>query len=138
MQVPGNDQKSFQPSHSFVQATVGLGTFVHIRKSQLLLNMFDKTLKVGSWDHHSRMPTVKITFVQATYVLATFVHISIISFVADLILTNLFDPIFGGLNFCGPNFCWTKNLFYRPFLDQFLFDPTLFAPKNLSRKKNLN
>ena len=51
---------------------------------------FDQTLKVGSWNHLSQMPTVTVTFVHATFFLATFVHIGNISAVTD--------PIFAKLN----------------------------------------
>ena len=52
---------------------------------------FDKTLKVGSWDHLEQIPTVMMIFVQATFVLATFVHISNISAVTDPILARFWQ-----------------------------------------------
>ena len=50
---------------------------------------FDQTLKEGSWDHLSQIPTFTVTFVQATFVLATFVHIRNTSAVTDPIFTKL-------------------------------------------------
>ena len=62
---------------TFVQATFGLATFVHIRN--ISGPDYDETLKIGSWEHLEQIPTVMVTFVQATFVLATFVHIRNIS-----------------------------------------------------------
>ena len=51
---------------------------------------FDKNLKLGSWEHLEKFPTVTVTFVQTTFVLATFiVDIRNNSAVTDLILTKL-------------------------------------------------
>ena len=55
---------------------------------------FDKTLKVGFWEHLEQIPTVTVKFVQAifvraTFVLMTFVHIRNISAVNDTIWTKL-------------------------------------------------
>ena len=55
---------------------------------------FDQTLKEGSWDHLSQIPTVTVTFVHATFVLETLVHIRNISAVTDQILTRFFSPNF--------------------------------------------
>ena len=44
---------------TFVQATLVLATFVHIRNISAVTHpKFDQTLKVGSWDHPQEMPTV--------------------------------------------------------------------------------
>ena len=65
----------------FVQATLVLVTFVHIR--------IISALKVASWKHLEQIPTIKLTVVQATFVLVTFVHIMNIAAVTDLILMKL-------------------------------------------------
>ena len=49
----------------------------------------DENLKVGSWDHLKKIPTVMVTYVKATFVLETFVHIRNISDVIDTIWTKL-------------------------------------------------
>ena len=54
---------------------------------------FDQTLKVGSWEHLEKSPTVTVTFVQAIFVLTT--------------LTQFF----GGLNFFRSKFFLTQKCF---------------------------
>ena len=44
---------------------------------------FDKTLKVGAWEHLEQIPTVTVTFVRATFIQVTFVHIRNVSGVTD-------------------------------------------------------
>ena len=72
---------------TFVQATIVITTFVHIRN--ISGPDFDETLKIGSWEHLEQIPIVTLTFVQATFVLVTFVHIRNISAVTDMIWTKL-------------------------------------------------
>ena len=71
------------------------------------------------------MPYVRMTFVHATFVLATFVHIINISAVTHPILTCFCYLIFGGLDFCRPQF----------FLDQTSLDPNILGHNIFFRPK---
>ena len=76
----------------FVQATLLLATFVHIRIISAVTN--PSLTKVGSWEYLEQIPTVTVTFVQAIFVQATlvlviFLHIRNISAVTDTIWTKL-------------------------------------------------
>ena len=72
---------------TFVQATFVLATFGNIRN--ISEPDFDKTLKIGSWEHLEQISTVMVIFVQATFVLTTFFHIRNISALTDPILMKL-------------------------------------------------
>ena len=83
---------------------------------------------IGSWDWFKQVPTVMVTFV----------HIRNFSIVSYPILTNLLDPIFGGLNFCGTkvfelsffyqNIFMTKQFFGLEFFTQNVLDEFFLAP----------
>ena len=94
---------------------------------------FDQTLKVGSWDHLSQMPTVTVTFVQVTFFLETFVQATFVpaTFVPSTIVhlrcywpnfDQTFWPMFlQALIFMDPKFSRPTIVWRQNFLDPIFF-----------------
>ena len=78
---------------------------------------FDQTLKEGSWEHLSQIPTFTVTLVQATIVLGTLVHIRNISAVTDQIFSpNFLQPlIFLDPKICGHTIFWIQIFWIKIF-----------------------